>query len=247
MTIATMRSSVWVPLLLLGVLLVAFVGSNLATGRRDHDLAWAAAVVRGGGQAAAAVLPDTATHARKLAVGQVTALELYRYDFWWFFGLIPRKVTDLTDGYVVNLQELGQSSPSFTVKAVVSGGDVSAVEFAVNDEVEAASAGSYYLCGEFFLGLFPIACAAGENLGLGQHTVTVTPSNGSEEGAPFSVTFSIVQSVNPDMSCNVPVVRTKFWVFVQLRTPHSLDLIHTPFAIPGPAVCWWLGTSKAES
>ena len=141
----------------------------------------------------------------------MTALELYRYDFLWFFGLIPRKVADLTDGYVVSLQELGQNSPSFTVKAVVSG-DVSSVEFAVNDEVEAASAGSYYLCGEFFLGLFPIACPAGENLGLGQHTVAATPFSGSEEGAPVSVTFSIVQTVNPDMPCSVPVVRTKYWV-----------------------------------
>lgn len=137
---------------------------------------------------------------RRLA-GQVTGFELI--DTSGFFGLAHRKVADLTDGAVINLQELGMGDAEFNIKAV--GSDLGSVQFDLDGKTNYSteSWGPYHLCGDLFFGLYVYTCPG--VLSLGQHTLTATPNG--DASAAVSITFTVVQSVNPAMACPVPQVR----------------------------------------
>jgi len=142
------------------------------------------------------------TSQRRLA-GQVTGFELL--DTAGFYGLTHRKVADLTDGAVINLQEVGMGNPTmFNIKAVVSS-DVGSVQFDLDGKSNFSTEtwGPHHLCGAFFFGLFVYNCA--DVLSLGQHTLTATPNG--DAAAAVSITFTIVQSVNPAVACPVPKVQ----------------------------------------
>lgn len=144
---------------------------------------------------------------RKLDVGRVTGFELYDTS-----GLFPRKVLDLEEGSVVNLEALGLRESRLTIKALTT--DVGSVQFGFDGDpnVNIENSSPYFLCGGWFFGWLVFACE--DELTLGQHTITATPYSASgassESGAALTVTFSIVQSVNPDMRgdpemCGVPL------------------------------------------
>jgi hypothetical protein len=147
-------------------------------------------------------------HESRKLTSHVSALELH--DTSWIFGF-PNKVADLTNGTVINLEELGCQERFLTIRAVVEGA-ASSIRFGIDsdDSVRVNSFGVPYLCGALF-GMLPYAC---NRVCLGQHTVTATPFSGwfgsGDVGSSLAVTFSIVHSVNPDLACPVPMVRT--WI-----------------------------------
>jgi hypothetical protein len=124
---------------------------------------------------------------RQLTQGQVTKLQLVNAD-------TDQVIVELEDGMVIALDAIpGMIDPSFNILALVSGIDVRSVRFGYNGNpsYRTEMIAPYAFCGNDKADFF--SC---DKLGLGTHTITVTPRDrktGQSSGRR-SLTFTIVES-----------------------------------------------------
>jgi hypothetical protein len=118
--------------------------------------------------------------------GKVTTLQLINAD-------TDEVIINLKDKMVIALDAIpGMIYPSFNINALVSGNDVRSVQFGYNGNpsYNTETTAPYSFCrndkSDFF------SC---DKLGLGNHTVTVTPRNRKgQAGTSVTVTFTVIET-----------------------------------------------------
>jgi hypothetical protein len=128
--------------------------------------------------------------------GQVTKLQLINAD-------TDTVIVDLEDTIVIALDAVpNMTSPSFNILAVVNGSDIRSARFGYNGNpsYRTETTAPFAFCGNDKSNYY--SC---DKLGLGNHTVTVTPRNrNGKSGRSVTVTFTIVESdVTPPKLLNL--------------------------------------------
>jgi hypothetical protein len=120
------------------------------------------------------------------AQSQVTKLQLINAD-------TDQVIVDLEDTMVIALDAIpGMTDPSFNILALVSGADIRSVRYGYNGNpsYRTETVAPYAFCGNDKSNYY--SC---DKLGVGTHTVTVTPRNrNGKSGRSVTVTFTIVES-----------------------------------------------------
>jgi hypothetical protein len=128
--------------------------------------------------------------------GQVTKLQLINAD-------TDKVIVDLEDTMVIALDAVpNMTSPSFNILALVNGTDIRSVRFGYNGNpsYRTETVAPYAFCGNDKSNYY--SC---DKLGVGNHTVTVTPRNrNGKAGRSVTVKFTIVESdVTPPKLLNL--------------------------------------------
>jgi hypothetical protein len=118
--------------------------------------------------------------------GQVTTLQLINAD-------TDKVIINLKDKMVIALDAVpDMTSPSFNINALVSGNDVRSVRYGYNGNpsYRTETTAPYAFCGNNKTDFF--SC---DKLGVGNHSVTVTPRNRKgQAGTSVTVTFTVVET-----------------------------------------------------